>query len=157
MGGNGKFLDLDQDNDCTHPQSWLMAPVPHQSIRGPPPPPTRRTLSALNFSHHTPGVASAWSCWPRLVRKLDWKEKKKDFSPQIQNHPSLFYRWKIISTTSSRKLQREVIIQKWGGDERPREAQMQCAGRLGAGAGFPGSFNQSPIFKVSFSTIICWP
>lgn len=82
-------------------------------------------------------------------------EKKKRLQPPNSESPRLFYHWKIISTTSSRKLQREVIIQKWGGDERPREAQMQCAGRLGAGAGFPGSFNQSPIFKVSFSTIIC--
>lgn len=81
--------------------------------------------------------------------------EKKRLQPSNSESPRLFYHWKIISTTSSRKLQREVIIQKWGGDERPCEAQMQCAGRLGAGAGFPGSFNQSPIFKVSFSTIIC--
>lgn len=82
--------------------------------------------------------------------KLLWLEMKQ--------HCALFYHYENSPTTSSRKLQREVII--WGGVEKLAKLYMWTPDAVYIKSGwgvFTRSFTMFLFFRVSFSTITCWP
>lgn len=88
--------------------------------------------------------------------EVDWKGKKRP-APKFRITPLLFYHWKIISTTSLRKLQREVIIQKWGGDERPCEARCNVRAGWGQGRSFLGHLTRVLFLKFPFPQLFVDP
>lgn len=116
MRGNGKFLDLDPDGDYSHPRSRLMASVPHPGISSGPARPQPRQEKPSQLELFSPCTPARGFCMKLLtqVNEEIGLEGEKRLQPENSGSPGLFYHWKITSTTSSRKLQREVIIQKRG-------------------------------------------
>lgn len=97
------------------------------------------------------------SCTEPLTQanwEMGWEEEGKTSNRKLRI-TLLILRWKILSTTSSRKLQREGHYpEKERRSDRPREAQMPVRG---GGGCLLGLLTRFPFFKVSISTIVCWP
>lgn len=147
-------------------RQWLHSSPEQKGFCLPPQPPLRDSLPHLaggngpssDFSpFSTYWGVSAWSCWPQLIKRLDWKGKKKPSDWKLRITPTYFITGRSFQQLPPGNYKGKSLSKKWGRDGGPREAQMQWGGPGGRAGCLLGHLTRFLFFKVSFSTIICWP